>query len=579
MDGDVWVDRVLTLTARIVVFGGSPIAAHVLYRNGPTLPVLSIWAGILLVSVVAFRPALDRGVRGVLTVAAPLLGGVGAVSSLGPTPGSSLTFCAAAILAAIAFGRRAGLMTLGLGVALFFVFGMANRDVTSQQFTELTSPLVWVRLAATLGVLGAVIVLLAHGAIEGAERGRRAAQAALGDRQRAETARLAAQDELLRLATSDFIARGDLEAALREITEAAARLLDAARCSVWRLAPDAEAIECLDLFAKAEARHSRPERIDSSSCPAYFAALRQERTIVVSDAVTDVRTIDLRDGYLVPLGITAMLDAPFHVGGKVAGVLCHEHIGAGPRPWTPEEQTVAGSLADCVSRAFETAERVRAERALERAYEELSHLQREGEAAKEDERRHIARELHDELGQMLTAIKLSLHIGNGERASTIEAMGLADRAIQTVRALSRSLRPPLLDELGVSAALQAHLQEHCERAGVAFVLEMPPDLGRLSAEVETALFRLVQEALTNVLRHAHASQVVVQVRLEDPRIHLTIRDNGVGFDLEGVLARARAGAHLGIVGMRERARALGGTFVIQSAPDRGTKIQVELPRA
>jgi two-component system sensor histidine kinase UhpB len=210
--------------------------------------------------------------------------------------------------------------------------------------------------------------------------------------------------------------------------------------------------------------------------------------------------------------------------------------------------------------------------------------------AQEEERRRVARELHDEAGQALTAVIIGLERG---LASMPEAYAtdlpvqprqlisnLRDLAAQTldeVRKLALELRPSVLDDLGLIAALRQYVRSTEERSGLAAQLTVvgwdEPDQ-RLPAEVETALFRIAQEALTNTIRHAQASSVQVRLRRSAEQVSLEIRDDGIG--LAGVLA-AGSGQHLGMFGMRERARLLGGDLSASTVSPRGTLVRVKIP--
>jgi diguanylate cyclase (GGDEF)-like protein/PAS domain S-box-containing protein len=168
---------------------------------------------------------------------------------------------------------------------------------------------------------------------------------------------------LAELVRSRALGEGDVAAAVRQITETAADLLEVERASVWRLVDDGAAIECVDLFSRGPDHHEAGVKIRAVDAPRYFAALQRERSIAAHDAHTDPRTAEFRDGYLVPHGITAMLDAPVFVRGQMVGVVCHEHVGA-PRQWEFFEELLAGTFADFVALVIETAAWQTAEDAL-----------------------------------------------------------------------------------------------------------------------------------------------------------------------------------------------------------------------
>lgn len=234
---------------------------------------------------------------------------------------------------------------------------------------------------------------------------------------------------------------------------------------------------------------------------------------------------------------------------------------------------IAGSIAVAVEYVVGHVENKYVE--LGAAYDELAELTRKLETAKEEERRRVARELHDDLGQDLTVLKLGLKSGKSTPFS--DPLRIVDGLIVKVRELSRALRPALLDEVGLAPALSAYLEEQSTVSGIAMKLETPGFEGRLPGELEIACFRLVQEAVTNALRHAQPKRIDVRIERADSLLSLRIEDDGRGFGGPEALARAALDGHVGIVGMRERTRALGGTFRIHSEPSKGTSIDVELP--
>jgi signal transduction histidine kinase len=224
---------------------------------------------------------------------------------------------------------------------------------------------------------------------------------------------------------------------------------------------------------------------------------------------------------------------------------------------------------------------------LRAAYERLGLLHGRLEAAKEDERRFLAHELHDELGQTLTALKLRLQLGSRAAGAPTdgasEAVALVDDLIARVRKMSVDLRPPLLDEVGLVPALRAYLEAQSALTGVTMELEegtekTPLDIDpRLPADLEIACFRVVQESITNAIRHASARRVNVHLVRRPGVIWLSVQDDGRGFDVARTLDAAAAEGHLGVVGMRERVRARGGTFHVTSRPGIGTTVTVDLP--
>jgi diguanylate cyclase (GGDEF)-like protein/PAS domain S-box-containing protein len=170
---------------------------------------------------------------------------------------------------------------------------------------------------------------------------------------------------LIELAMRQSVSGGNLAEALRELTQAAAATLEVDRVSIWFYTPDRRGIHCVELFQRSTGEHCAGIELAAADHPAYFAALEQERTIAAHDACRDPRTADFRDGYLVPLGITSMLDAPIRRMGQMRGVVCHEHIGA-QRWWTVEEEAFASSIADLAAAAVDAGERREAQESLRR---------------------------------------------------------------------------------------------------------------------------------------------------------------------------------------------------------------------
>jgi signal transduction histidine kinase len=204
--------------------------------------------------------------------------------------------------------------------------------------------------------------------------------------------------------------------------------------------------------------------------------------------------------------------------------------------------------------------------------------------AQEAEREKIARELHDQIGQILTAVRINLQsIQRSCRTANCvpplnESIGIVDEALGRVRELSIELRPSLLDDLGLTAALRWYVDRFAQRTGIiAEMLNGFEEDGRLPRELETVCFRIAQEALTNVARHAQAGSVSVQLERSRERMRLTIIDDGVGFDVDKLRKSALAATALGLRGMEERALAVGGYIKIDSGLERGTQIRATFP--
>lgn len=214
---------------------------------------------------------------------------------------------------------------------------------------------------------------------------------------------------------------------------------------------------------------------------------------------------------------------------------------------------------------------------------ELQHLSTGLVSAQEHERRSIARELHDEVGQALAAVKVELAVaeaacGTPDLVPRLQRVrSIAEGALQRIRSLSHVLHPALLDDLGLEAALEAYVRSVEQRHGLDVVFTRDPGgARRLAPELETAVYRIVQEAVTNVVAHAHATRCQVDINGLAQSVRVTVEDNGSGFD-PGPAGGPRPTAGLGLISMRERVAQFGGVFQIEAAPGRGTRVTIEMP--
>ena len=225
--------------------------------------------------------------------------------------------------------------------------------------------------------------------------------------------------------------------------------------------------------------------------------------------------------------------------------------------------------------------REQAEDEQRRSVEQLRALAARMQTAREEERTRVAREIHDELGQALTAIKIDLTAllpnvlaDAGPKLQRYQTVfRVLDEAIHSVRRIATDLRPGVLDDLGLLAAIEWAVEEFQARTGIQSCVSLPDAEPVLDAESSTALFRILQEALTNVARHARATRVTVRLAQGDRGLSLEVQDNG-----EGIPEAQRASRSLGVLGMRERVILLGGEFSIGSTPKNGTTVTVRIPQ-
>ncbi|HEV8306042.1 MAG TPA: GAF domain-containing protein [Methylomirabilota bacterium] len=301
--------------------------------------------------------------------------------------------------------------------------------------------------------------------------------------------------------------------------------------------------------------------------------LRRGTVHVVEDILSLPRLLPIHDDLLAE-GVRSYVNIPLIAQGELIGSL---NLSASlPGAFQAHDVEIAREVADSLAVALHGArmfDEVRAGR------ERLQALSRRLVEVQEAERRHLARELHDEIGQVLTALKLSLEIsartpGAGS-GSLDEAHKLVDDLISRVRELSLELRPAMLDDLGLLPALVWHFERYTEKTGIRVVFEHAGLEARFPPEVGTAAYRIVQEALTNVARHAGVDQATVWVWTDGGGLQVHVEDLGRGFDPAAVAAPEA----VGLTGMRERAALLGGHVTIESAPGAGTRVTAGLPLA
>lgn len=220
---------------------------------------------------------------------------------------------------------------------------------------------------------------------------------------------------------------------------------------------------------------------------------------------------------------------------------------------------------------------------LHAANKELHALSHKVVLAQEAERRHLALELHDEIGQTLTAVKLNLQLLEGLMPDAAAAARLQESerivglAMDQVRKLAFDLRPPALDMVGLLPALQIYLERQARQANLVIQLSADPLTVPPATELQPILYRLTQEAVTNIVRHARAKNVQVELHQHKTELELVIRDDGAGFDVKAARKAAKQGLHLGLMGMQERVELLEGQFQVRSKPGAGTEIRARLP--
>jgi len=273
--------------------------------------------------------------------------------------------------------------------------------------------------------------------------------------------------------------------------------------------------------------------------------------------------------------MSSAMGAPLRVAGETIGVVFVSSRER--RQFSEEDLQLLLLVAD---RAAPAIERGRLLEAIRSSRAETENLSRRLLAAQEEERRRLAIELHDELGQILTAIKINLE--SKCRVAAVaphlaDTLTSVDQAMDRVRTLALSLRPSVLDDLGLAAALRWYVDRIARENDIDIHLSIDA-VGKLDPLLEISCFRVAQESLTNIVRHAAATQVRFNLRVVGDGVQLCIHDNGVGFDSVAVRARALDGASLGLLGMQERATLAGGHLHVTSEPGKGTDVCAWFPR-
>lgn len=331
----------------------------------------------------------------------------------------------------------------------------------------------------------------------------------------------------------------------------------------------ASAVAALDtLVARAE-DHARSQRELAA------ARARQTRTLTVS-LIAALAVVALALGLALSFSVTIPLR-------KLQSQIRRLAAG-GP---LPAEPAVRGrdEVAQIAKAFHETVQRAELLREMESRSRRLEALSARVAGAQEQERERLSRELHDGLGQALTAVKLDVAAAardlsrnqSSAKAHLESARALIDEGMDEVQRIVLDLRPPALDSLGLAAALNACARDIAGASGLEVTVEAARFDCRLAAEVETALYRIGQEALTNAVKHAKAQGVEVTLAEEGQQVHMTVADDGVGFDPAETTRGDRSVDGVGLLSMERRAAEVGGTFRIDSTPGEGTRVHVRVP--
>lgn len=390
-----------------------------------------------------------------------------------------------------------------------------------------------------------------------------------------------------------------LETAFKRVTETAAVVLDVERVGIWLFIDERKSLRCVDLFECSKATHSAGVTLQTKEFPEYFAALESRRSIPAEVAVTDPRTSRLAEAYLVPLGITSMLDAPIYVAGEVIGVLCHEHVGS-PREWTTEQRDFASAMADMLSLKIRAAEAEELRSALRLQAAQLAETQRLNELA--ETAAGVAHDFNNILTVMLGSAQviagdpgcppplaeLARHIvAAGERGIAL-AKSLTEYALPGPHS-SRVIRPAEL------VANQLGLLQSAVGRSFPIGLTIRSDAGRVmidAHQLDRALLNLVlnsRDALPNA-GPIHVAVDTVSDLDETGKpgqfVLIEVRDSGTGIE-PAVLGRIfdpffttkprGKGTGVGLAVVQQVVRYAGGFIRVESTLNKGTTFRVYLP--
>ncbi len=365
----------------------------------------------------------------------------------------------------------------------------------------------------------------------------------------------------------ELVLSRSIQQIIESTTQATQLMFNSHICGVWLLDDETQTL------IRQSSRSTRPcrsiDRISLDSKSIIAAAVRKGELIYAPDVSQSPDYLDAR------IGSRSEICAPLKIKARVIGVLNAESERTDA--FDLYDQQLFSSLADQAALALENA---RLYEQMQAAQERLQKLSRQLVEVQEVERRHIARELHDEIGQVLTGLKLIVEMNALLPAEEIvsnqaEALHLVNELMTRVRNLSLDLRPTTLDDLGLVPALRWHFERYTNQTNVHVAFKhIGVEARRFAPEIETGAYRIIQEALTNVARHAGVEQVTVRLWTDPDQLNIQVEDQGPGFDVEATLN----GLHTsGISGMKERAMLLGGCLIIDTAEGEGTRLIAELP--
>ncbi|MFO0676275.1 MAG: GAF domain-containing sensor histidine kinase [Polyangiaceae bacterium] len=380
----------------------------------------------------------------------------------------------------------------------------------------------------------------------------------------------------------------DLIRGFERATETSAHTLRVARVGVWLWSADGKELRCATVFDVRSGRHESGATLNLSSLRAYAAALESRRVVLASDAVNDPDTRELRDTYLVPNGISSLLDAPLYRGGEVIGVVCHEHVGPA-RTWTDRERDFAASVADMMAIMLEQATRMELEGALAEQRARAARVERTESLARMGA--GLAHDFNNVLAGILLRAQAIGRLHPGDKALEDAVKDLVNEAqfgarlVRQLLAFAKKERPNRL-ELDLAEVVdhcRAHLTRAVDgRSELVFELERPSPIVHVDpTHVEQILVNLIVNA-----RDASAKRVVVTVRTEGEDARLEVADDGRGMDAETrehafdpfFTTKGDEGSGLGLASVQSLVQMNTGRIDVTSDPGSGTTFVIRLPR-
>lgn len=372
----------------------------------------------------------------------------------------------------------------------------------------------------------------------------------------------------------------DLDKILKVATEKIAKALKVGRCTATLGTPSEGTGILRGIYPRGESGAFRiGMKFYLRDIPFLQKAVRRKEYLFASDIKDFPMTGYLKEHFL-KAKTKSVLFIPFVAGKKIIGVFTISSLEKS-RIFSPREIKLAQTIANQVAVAIENA---RLMGLIKEHSRHLAILSSKVIKAQEEERKRIAEELHDRVGQALTAMKINLQMSSRNLPTNAgrvkdriaDTQQLLSETLEEIRYLSSDLRPPTLDDFGLVPTLRWYGQSFSRRFGINFNLRID-GFGRFPSEIETIMYRLAQEALTNAGKHSKAKDVWVGLSCNRSNAYMTIRDNGIGFDVEKFYAEDYTKKSFGLMSMRERVQFLNGSFTIRSKKNYGTKLIITIP--